>query len=385
MNSKLSHMTLSDFIVYIIWTVLVVGKALGLTSDSAAYTFAVLATLPFAALQLLMNPGERWQVVAFILAYLLGSLSWYASGDNSLLLAVIMLSLLKTIDVRSMCTYTLLVCVPIVVIRMTLAAMGFADMQPTYYFERGQYRYGMGFTNPNSAQSVLAFLVAIATVSSLSRRNKRILVLFLLVYSLYMYQFTGCRTALFIELAVGIIFFIPARFRRFKRIVPWLVLAIPLLALLLADAYPLWIGHMQFGTFGSRFQTAYQILGSGALAPFGARTSATDLGYVALLAKAGPIPLAFLVLVNWRAARFFADRGMGDELVLIAAYAVYGVMEAYCTTVTLNPVFLLLPLYLYQNGTGDEARPELSRREARAPEPFDGTSLRRALQGGVAR
>lgn len=367
-SDTFSKIKFSTVLLYCIWSVLIIGKAFGLTSSSIVYTGATAASLLFAILLLVLEPGNYREIAGSVMLYLLGFLSWLSSGDTSFLLAVIVISLLKDTDLTVFFKYTLIILGFIAIPRMLMAAFGFIDIQPTFYFERQDFRYGMGFVSPNTAQSVLAYITALACIANISKRKKRCLILVLLAFSVYIYGFTGSRTGIIISILLTVGVFLPQKVLSavLRRCVAlqWLI---PLAAIIASLLYGVWSNAMSLGTFGSRFLTANILLSGGFISLFGMPSPETDLGYVATLCNNGPIALAILVYVNWLCARLLARKALWNELLVLTCYAVYCVLEAYCTTITLNLGLLLLPIllfgktqnaYLIKHGLSNDQIPE---------------------------
>lgn len=344
----LSKTKFSTVLLYCIWTVLIVGKAFGLSSVSIVYTGITAASLLFAILLLILEPGDYREILGSIMLYLLGILAWLSSRDASFILAVIVISLLKDTDLTILFKYTLLVFSIIAIPRMLMAALGFTDMQPTFYYERQSFRYGMGFGSPNTAQSVLTYITALTCIVDIGIKRKRYLLIALLVLSVYLYGYTGSRTGMIISIMMTVGAFLPQKLlssiMRPSVALQWII---PAAAIIASITYDTWSGIVSLGTFGARFLTGNILLSGNYISLFGTMSPATDLGYIAVLCNDGPIALVILVYVNWRCARLLARKSLWNELLVLTCYAVYCVLEAYCTTITLNLGLLLLPILLF--------------------------------------
>lgn len=348
-NKLLAQIRESAIFAYLVWTAIFVGKAFGMTSQNPIYVALVAPTLVFAMVHLMMQHRSKKEFAATLVMYGLGCLSWILSGNASFFLAVIVISLLKDIDLNNLFTYTIVVFGAIAFLRLILASVGFLDPEPQYFFSRGETRYGLGFGQPNSAQSVATFLVALACVLKLPKKKKMVLIACALCLSLYVYRYTLSRTGMMVTIALCIGFLLPENFK--KRFFPKLTclqIVFPVLAFLLALGYSSYLSGLGLGTFGSRFLTGEKLLSGGYLSLFGGVCPSSDLGYVMFACESGLVPLVILSFLNWRCARLLAKHKLWDELLVITCYGFFCFMEAYCSTISLNLGLFMLPIFLYE-------------------------------------
>ncbi len=348
-KNYLARVRLSSVFAYLVWTFVFCGKAFGLTSRDSVYTTLIVVSMVFACMHLLMQLGSKKEFAFTLASYGLGVLTWRLSGDASLFLAVIVVSLLKDLDLKSLFLYTFVVYGAIAATRLFLGTIGILDSEPIFFYERGEIRYGLGFGQPNSAQSVITFFIALICLLRLPKKRKVVYLLFAMCFAMYIYSFTGSRSGMWVAIFLSIGFLIPEGFK--NRVFPyfsWLQIAFPVLAFLMAMAYSSYLSGFSLGTFGSRFLTGGQLLKGGYLTLFGGACPSSDLGYVMLACESGLVSLCALAFLNWRCARLLVSYHLWNELLVLTGYGLFCFMEAYCTTISLNLGLLLLPILLYE-------------------------------------
>lgn len=338
----------SNVLVYLVWGVLIVGKAFGLSSKSNVYLIATALAMVFAAIDFVAHPLPSKQLLLGIGLCGVGFVAWRLSGDASLLLATILICLFQKVDFGVLIKFTLIVYGSIAITRFILAITGFADIQPVFNYERSTMRYGLGFVGPNTAQSVLTYLTGVLAISNIANKHKRVLLIALLAFSFYVYTYTGSRTSIICAIAITACMMLPKKglelLMRHAACLQWVI---PVVSIVASVTYGQWASHINLGTFESRFLDAHELIASGGISLCGAPVSGTlDLGYVKLLGECGIIGFVMVCGLYIFTAYTLQRHKMWNELLVMSVYAVVCVLEAYCTTATLNPTIMPAALAL---------------------------------------
>lgn len=346
--NKIRQFRVSNALVYLVWGILTAGKAFGLSSKSSVYLLATAVAMLFAALDFIARPLPPTPFLLGMSLCGIGFVAWRLSGNTSLLLAAIMISLFQKADFSTLVKFTLIVYGLIAITRLVMATMGIIDMQPVFYYERSATRYGMGFESPNSAQSVLAYITSLLALSHMKRGRKRLLMIVFLAFSIYIYSYTGSRTSMICSIAITVGILLPKNMLAFiMRRCACLQWVVPLIGIIASVTYHQWAGSVDLGTFESRFLDAGNLIANGGVSLCGATVPGVlDLGYVRMLGEYGVVGFSMVCALYIYTAYVLRKHAMWNELLTLSTYAIFCVFEAYCTTVTLNPAVMIAAMAL---------------------------------------
>lgn len=346
---------LNNLCVYIFWSVLMIGKGLGLTSEHQEFRYISLLAFPFAAIKIFRTCWARKDLVRSIFLGLMGIAVWIFSAQTDVLIAAVVIIACKDIDIYKMFKLAFGIRATLFFTRTTLAVLGYLDMgyAPRYTSsEVYDVRYTLGYGQPNTTHYEL-FIITVLALLLWHNRMRLPHYLCLLGYNFYIFRYTDSRTGIVLIIVTLVLVYLTDRkpgilLEKFiGRIGKYAYIAGAFFSLMGCILYRKWPAFRMLGTFSSRFQTGLWVISSKSFSLFGMRDINTDLGMVEILYGRGIIVFITFLVAMTALMKSFSRRKMYTEEIIGIIYAVYNMMESCTTSILMNMMLLFIVWICY--------------------------------------
>lgn len=352
---KIKMASLASVCFYVFWITLMIGKGLGFNNENELFRYITVAVIPFIAVKFLLTHWEKREFIVCVALNVIGIAIWLTSKDAGILLTIITITACKDINIYKLFKVTLWIRGPMFFVRTTLGILGIIDIQyrPRYLSPNEYYvRYALGYGQANATHYTLFIIIALTLILYHKRMNIFHYAI-VVAYDLFIYHYTNSRTALILSMLIlvmtriidgrysGLIKVVLRKFGKYAYIVG---ATCGFAICLLSDKLP---ASGAFGTMFSRFRTGGRVVSSNQLALFGTTGIVTDFGYIAILYGSGIIIfILFLVSMTFLFKRL-EIRGRHIEQIVLIAYAIYTVLEAYTGSILMNMGLFFLTVLIY--------------------------------------
>ena len=339
---------------YIFWTLLLIGKGLGMTSSNPAMVAITWVATVFAISKLIATKWKKQELVISGILLILGLLVFIKTRDAAVLLTIMSICAAKDIDLRKLFRYSFWLKFGMFFVRTSLALANVIDRQVLVRYDSGNIhtvRYALGYGQPNATHYTL---FVIYVLLFLSYKNLKTWMFILLeLYNIFIFSYTNSRAGfLMASLLVLCVWAIKSKviYKIFKSFGKSLCYSYPFLAVL-SFATPYFINTLMkyegLGTFLSRFKTGTAILTTNILTLFGNGNIKTDYGFVFIGFQYGLVVLLVYILANTALMKKFFRQRYYIEFFIVLIYAIYTIVESYSASILMNTSLILLSILLY--------------------------------------
>lgn len=358
LKRKMNKLTISvtKISFYIFWTLLLVGKGLGMTSSNPEMVAITWVAIVFAIFKLIATKWGKRELIRSGALLMLGMLIFMKTGDAAVLLTIMSICSAKDINLRDLFKYSFWLKFGMFFVITLLALANVIDRQVLVRYDLGDIhtvRYALGYGQPNATHYTL-FVICVLLFLSYKNLKTWILILFEF-YNGFIFSYTNSRTGfLMTSLLILCVWAIKSKvlYKIFKSFGKPLCYSYIFLAVL-SFVTPYFINAlMQYtglGTFLSRFKTGTAVLTTNTLTFFGIGNITTDYGFVFIGFQYGLIVLFIYMLANTSLLKNFFKQEYYIEFFVILIYAIYTIVESYSASILMNTSLILLSTLLYQN------------------------------------
>lgn len=364
----MSKLTISatKSLFYIFWTVLLVGKGLGMTSENLAMIAITWVAIVFAIFKLIATKWKKQELLVSVVLLIIGLLVFVKARDAAVLLTIISICAVKDIDLRELFRYSFWLKFGLFFVRTSLALTNVMDRQVLVRNDSGNIhtvRYALGYGQPNSTHYTL---FVICVLLFLSYKNLKSWTLILMeLYNVFIFSYTNSRTGfLMTTLLILCVWIIKSKmiqkvFNGLGKPLCYSYVVLAGLSFITPYFIDLLMKHVGMGTFLARLKSGTVILATNTLTLLGTGDIKTDYGFVFIGFQYGFIVLLLYIIANTVLMRIFFKRRYYIEFFVVLIYAIYTIAESYSASVLMNPSLILLSILLYKNNknkymNGDE-------------------------------
>lgn len=149
---------------YIFWTLLLVGKGLGMTSSNTVMVSITWVAIVFAILKLIATKWKKQELVISGALLILGLLVFMKTRDAAVLLTIMTICAAKDIDLRELFKYSFWFKFGMFFVRTSLALANVIDRQVLVRYDSGDIhtvRYALGYGQPNATHYTLFVILVL--------------------------------------------------------------------------------------------------------------------------------------------------------------------------------------------------------------------------------
>ena len=354
-RSSVYRYRLDNIAYYIFWTLLLIGKGLGMTSAYPAMVTITWVAIAFVCVKLFLTKWNKKEFIILCSLLILGMIVFLKTRDAALLLSVLAICAAKGIDLKRLFKYSFWLKATMFVVRTTMALVGFIDKQVLVRYDSGDIhtvRYALGYGQPNATHYTLFVIYVLLFLSY--RKLKTWHFILLEAYNYFIFTYTDSRAGfLYTSLLVLCIWAIKSRvisniFNKIGKLLCYSYIILSVISLTIPYFINFLMRFTMLGTALSRFKTGAAVLASNSLSLFGAGNITTDFGYIFICYQYGFIALVFFVIANTLLMKLFFEKKMFTEFFIILTYAVYTLMESYSASILMNTSLILISIFLYK-------------------------------------
>lgn len=353
--------SITKLLFYVFWTLLLIGKGLGMTSANPEMVAITCIAVFFAIFKLLLSKWKKQEFIATGVLLILGLIVLGKTGDAAVLLTIIAVCASKDIDLKQLFKYSFWLKLLMFVTITSLAIANVIDRQILVRYDLGDIhtvRYALGYGQPNATHYTL-FVTCVLLFLAYRNLKTWVFVLFEL-YNIFIFSYTDSRTGfLMVSLLILCVWAINTRiiYRLFCSLGKPLCYSYVALAVF-SFATPYFINvilsrYAGLGTALSRLKTGAAVLSMNTISLFGVGNITTDYGYVFIGFQYGLIILLIYIIANTVLMKVFFKNKYYIEFFIMLIYAVYTMMESYSASILMNASLILLSLLLYSNNRSD--------------------------------
>lgn len=358
---KKSEISITKLLFYIFWTLLLIGKGLGMTSANSAMVTLTWGAIFFAIVKLLLSKWRRRELIVTGGLLILGLIVFVKTRDAAVLLTIMTICASKDIDLRQLFKYSFWLKLFMFVTRTSLAIANVIDRQVLVRYDSGDVhtiRYALGYGQPNATHYTL-FVICVLLFLSYRNLKAWVFVLFEL-YNIFIFLYTNSRTGfLMTSLLILCIWSIKSRvvYRLFCSLGKPLCYSYVAFAVF-SFATPYFINtilsrYAGLGTALSRLKTGTAVILTNTISLFGSGDVKTDFGFVFIGFQYGVIVLLIYIISNTFLMKVFFKNEYYVEFFIMLIYAIYTMVEAYSASILMNASLILLSLILYASNRND--------------------------------
>ena len=350
--------SITKLLFYIFWTLLLIGKGLGMNSANPTMVTITWVAIFFAIFKILLSKWRKQELITTGVLLMLGFVVFIKTHDAAILLTILSICAVKNIDLHELFRYSFWLKGGMFVMRTSLAVANVIDRQTLVRFDSGDIhtvRYALGYGQPNATHYTL---FVIYVLMFLSYRNLKIWVFIIAeVYNCFIFLYTNSRTGFIItSLLIFCIWII--KIRAINKLI--YTLSKPLCytyigLMVFSFAIPFFIESLMklagpnLGTALARFLTGTAVLDSNAITLFGSGNIKTDFGFVFIGFQYGIIVLLVYILANTALLKLFFNKRYFIEFFIIVIYALYTIAESYSASILMNISLILMSILLFNN------------------------------------
>lgn len=352
-----TEISITRLLFYIFWTLLLIGKGLGMTSANPAMVTITWVAIFFIIFKLLLSKWEKQELIATGVLLILGLAIFGKTRDAAVLLTIMAICASKDIDLKQLFKYSFWLKLLMFVTRTSLAIANVIDRQILIRYDSGDVhtiRYALGYGQPNATHYTL-FVICVLLFLAYRNLKTWIFVLFEL-YNIFIFSYTNSRTGfLMTSLLILCVWAIKSRtvYRLFCFFGKPLCYSYVMLAIF-SFATPYFINkilsrYAGLGTALSRLKTGTAVILNNTISLFGNGNVKTDFGFVFIGFQYGLIVLLIYIIANTILMKVFFKNEYYVEFFIMLIYAVYTMVESYSASILMNTSLILLSLLLYAN------------------------------------
>ena len=356
-----TEISITRLLFYIFWTLLLIGKGLGMTSANPAMVTITWVAIFFAIFKLFLSKWEKQELIVTGVLLILGLAIFGKTRDAAVLLTIMAICASKDIDLRQLFKYSFWLKLLMFVTRTSLAIANVIDRQILIRYDSGDVhtiRYALGYGQPNATHYTL-FMICVLLFLAYRNLKTWIFALFEL-YNIFIFSYTNSRTGfLMTSLLILCVWAIKSRtvYRLFCSFGKPLCYSYVMLAIL-SFATPYFINkilsrYAGFGTALSRLITGTAVILKNTISLFGSGNVKTDFGFVFIGFQYGLIVLLIYIIANTILMKVFFKNEYYVEFFIMLIYAVYTMVESYSASILMNASLILLSLLLYAHNRDD--------------------------------
>ena len=344
-NSK-SFVKKTSFLLF--WSVLMIGKGLGLNSNNEQFVRLVLADGVFAIICLTQSKWSKNNLLYFLLLVCLGGAIWLSSGNKDALLTFVVIFCALRLDIDKILKVTLAIRGGFFFAKTFLGIIGVLDKGVFYSYYEGvvRTRYVFGYVQPNAAHYEF-FIVSVLVILCFKNKLKWFHYLAFALYNILLFIYTDSRTGFIMSMLLlgGSYFITKSNRKTIQLMASWtkryyvLIITISFIICYLAATRNLFMGY---GTLSSRLTTAIRVISSYKISLFGVQGIKTDFGFIYMLYANGVVFFALYIILNVKLAKIFRKKQCSHELFILLAYGLYTLLESYSSSILINMSLLFM-------------------------------------------
>lgn len=348
---------IENFIFYIFWSILLVGKGLGLNSKDTIYIYMTYSAVIFAALKLFITKWTKKELMVTVLLNVLGIIIWYFSKDAAALLLTITITSLKGIDIKKVLNYSLLILASLFIIKVTLALNGVIDKQMLIRYDSGNVhtvRYALGYIHPNATQSMV-FVIFSLIILKYKNKIKVIHYIIMFLINYWMFRYTNSRTGFLVTTSLLLITWLYSRKWNdsIKGMIYWFsersYIIGAMISLIICFSFSKFTILLKYTTLASRVITAINTINTHGFPLFGFPNIVTDWGYISMLYDKGIIFFVLFIISMSKLLMYFKEKNDTYSVAVFVSIAIYTLTEAYFSSIVVNIPLLYLGILLHGN------------------------------------
>lgn len=348
---------LGNLLFYVFWTLIIAGKAWGLTSLNKIYIYITYVAVIFAILKLCFTKWTKKELLIVILLNSLGILIYISTKDAAALLLTISISSLKCIDIEKLIGYSLFVKATLFFTKISLALAGIIDKQAVIRYDFGDnhvVRYSLGYGQPNAAHNML-FIIYTLIVLKYKNKLKSYHFIIMAGINYWLYTYTNSRTGLFVSfLLIFITWMLSQRWNNnINKILLWISTkcyyigaAISIFTCFLFSKFSF---LSSFGTLTSRIITSIKVIKTKPLTLFGCSNIITDLGYINMLYEKGIIFFVIFLVALSYLLKYLKKKNDIYGIAVFVSISIYMFSEAYFESIVVNTALIYLGYILFSH------------------------------------
>ena len=342
----------------IFWTLLLVGKGLGMSAADPIMVSITWISIAFVSIKLFLSLWKRDELIISIILLLLGLAVFIKTHDAAILLTILSICAVKDIDLHNLFRYSFWLKGIMFISRTSLAIANVIDRQTLVRFDSGDIhtvRYALGYGQPNATHYTL---FVIYVLMFLSYRNLKTWVFIIAeIYNCFIFSYTNSRTGFIItSLLIFCVWVIKSKaINKFFYTLGKPLCYIYIGLTIFSFAVPSFIGILtkiagpNLGTALSRFLTGTAVLNSNTITLFGSGNIRTDFGFVFIGFQYGIIALLVFILANTALLKLFFNKQYFVEFFIILIYALYTIAESYSASILMNTSLILMSILLFKS------------------------------------
>lgn len=356
-----TKISITKLLFYVFWTLLLIGKGLGMTSANPTMVTITWIAIFFAIFKMLLSEWKKQELIATGVLLILGLIVFWKTRDAAVLLTIMAICASENIDLKQLFRYSFWLKLLMFVTRTSLAIANVIDRQILVRYDSGDVhtiRYALGYGQPNATHYTL-FVICVLLFLSYRNLKTWVFVLFEL-YNVFIFSYTNSRTGfLMTSLLILCVWAIKSKIihRLFCSLGKPLCYSYVALAVF-SFATPYFINvilsrYAGLGTALSRLKTGTAVILTNTISLFGSGNVKTDFGFVFIGFQYGLIVLFIYIIANTVLMKVLFKNEHYVEFFIMLIYAIYTMVESYSASILMNASLILLSLLLYANNRND--------------------------------
>lgn len=349
--------TITKLLFFIFWTLLLIGKGLGMTSANPVMVKITWMAIIFNIFKMIFTKWRKQELVITCVLLILGLLVFWKTRDAAVLLTIMSICAAKDIDLRELFRYSFWLKFGMFVVRTSLALVNVIDRQVLVRYDSGDIhtvRYALGYGQPNATHYTL-FVSCVLLFLSYKSIKTWVLVL-LELYNCFIFSYTNSRAGFILtSLLIICVWAIKSKvvhkiFFSFGKLLCYSYIALTVFSFVTPYFIDvILIRYAGLGTALSRLKTGTAILTTNTISLLGSGNVKTDFGFVFIGFQYGLIVLLIFVIANTFLMKDFFKRQYFIEFFVMLIYAIYTMVESYSASILMNNSLIFLSMLLYSN------------------------------------
>ena len=191
----ITKISITKLLFYVFWTLLLIGKGLGMTSANPTMVTITWIAIFFAIFKMLLSEWKKQELIATGVLLILGLIVFWKTRDAAVLLTIMAICASENIDLKQLFRYSFWLKLLMFVTRTSLAIANVIDRQILVRYDSGDVhtiRYALGYGQPNATHYTL-FVICVLLFLSYRNLKTWVFVLFEL-YNVFIFSYTNSRT-----------------------------------------------------------------------------------------------------------------------------------------------------------------------------------------------
>lgn len=332
--------SLTEICIYIFWGFQMIMKGFAFDSSDTIFKIGIIIIIPIILVKIINDKYTLRELILCLILLMIAILDYYYSKNNTFMILALSIVAFRNIDKTILFRFSFFTRGCTYLLHLILCFIGILDIG----YEAGErVRYTFGYTHANLAQGEIFAILAYYFLSKNGKIKKRYS-LFMIVISYFVFLFTNSRTG-FLSTILLLVFYYLAQTKWFQFILKmfgrYIFIFLTIICFFLSNYYYAIQWITGFGTFSSRFQTAYFLERMYKITLFGqATTYVSDLGYVNLLYKYGIILFLLFIIGHTVLLYRFIKTERWHLVAYTLVLAIYFVMEGYQISILYNSVWI---------------------------------------------